>query len=265
MTTSEAPSIALLDSGVGGLSIAAGIAALMPGADLDYLADDGFFPYGDKPEPALIARVAAVADALVARTRAGLLVVACNTASTVALPALRQRLAIPVVGVVPAIKPAASLSRRRIIGVLGTAGTARRRYLQALIDEFAHDCTVLRLGSAELVALAERHAFGPPPPVTALRAILAPLFERPPEARPDVLVLACTHFPLLRDSIAQAVPAGVTLVDSGAAVAERVRTLLPSAGLGDGRRRLFLTDGHGAARPGYARSGFGTAERLGLA
>jgi glutamate racemase len=244
------------------LSIAAEIRRLLPGLALDYLCDDAYFPYGDKPEPTLVERVAAIAGRLVARTDPRLLVVACNTASTVALPRLREVLAIPIVGVVPAVKPAARISRKRVIGVLGTEGTARRRYLQALIDEFAPDCTVLRLGSAALVELAERHALGEPPPAGALEAILAPFFDRPAAEQPDVIVLACTHFPLLRDALQRACPAGVALVDSGRAIAERVSSLLPDLPRwGGGPRRVFFT-GPGANRAVYAQFGFEAAETL---
>ncbi|MEI9985101.1 MAG: glutamate racemase [Aliidongia sp.] len=154
------PVIAVFDSGVGGLSVAAEIAALLPGAALAYVCDNGFFPYGTKGEAELIERVDRVASQAVEAIRPDVLVVACNTASTVALPRLRDHLTMPVVGVVPAVKPAAARSAKRVIGLLGTAGTVRRAYTQELIDRFAADCTVLRVGSAELVEMAEAGAGG---------------------------------------------------------------------------------------------------------
>jgi glutamate racemase len=252
-------SILVFDSGMGGLTVAAEIEALLPGIGLDYLCDDAFFPYGTKPEADLVDRVEAVVAAAVERCRPDLVVVACNTASTVALPRLRARLKVPVVGTVPAIKPAAALSRRRIIGVLGTPGTVRRAYTQDLIEQFAGDCIVIRVGSAELVELAEAHADGPPPAEAVIRRIMASFFDRPLSEQPDVIVLACTHFPLLRQALAAASPPGVALIDSGRAIAERVRSLLgpdPLPGDALSARRAHFT-GPGRHRAAFTRRGFG--------
>ena len=255
--------IGIFDSGVGGLSVAAEIALLLPGHGIDYVCDDAFFPYGTRPERELIDRVEAVAAAFVERVRPSLLVLACNTASTVALPQLRERLALPIVGVVPAIKPAAALSARRVIGLLGTEATARRRYTQDLIDQFAGDCTVIRVGSAELVRLAETHADGPSPPDAGVRAILAPFFDRPAAEQPDVIVLACTHFPLLREALQAACPAGVRLIDSGRAIADRVQSLAPAPDATP-ERRVHFTD-EGAGRAIFEGRGFASAPRLEVA
>jgi glutamate racemase len=259
------PAVTLFDSGVGGLSIAAAIRARLPGVRLDYSCDDGYFPYGEKPEAALIRRVGDVAAAAVERTNPQVFVVACNTASTVALPHLRERLAMPVVGVVPAVKPAARLSKRRIIGVLGTTGTTRRHYLQALIDEFAADCTVLKIGAPDLVELAEAQAIGEAVPDAEIARILAPFFDRPTAEQPDVLVLACTHFPLLRPALERVCPQGVMLVDSGSAIAERVAMLLPqSSPAATGRPGLVHYTGAGASLAAFARAGFASGDRIAL-
>jgi glutamate racemase len=129
----------VFDSGVGGLSVFDCIAASLPGLGLLYVADNAYFPYGTKEESALVTRVRDLLVRLAARHRPDLIVIACNTASTVALPAVRNALSLPIVGTVPAIKPAAQISVARVIGLLGTPGTVRRQYTQALIEEFAAD------------------------------------------------------------------------------------------------------------------------------
>jgi glutamate racemase len=255
------PVIAVFDSGVGGLSVAAEIAAVLPGAQLAYVCDNGFFPYGTKAEAALVERVDQVVARAVAAIRPDAVVVACNTASTVALPRLRSHLGLPVIGVVPAVKPAAARSRRRVIGLLGTAGTVRRVYTQELIDRFAADCTVLRVGSTALVEMAEALLAGEAPAPAAVAHELAPFFEAAVAVPPDTIVLACTHFPLLTTQLQAAAPAGTLFIDSGRAVAERVRTLLPSAGdsaPAAGHRAYFTRDDAALQRrlPAFAARGF---------
>lgn len=216
----------VFDSGVGGLSVFDCIAAAFPGLPLLYVADNAFFPYGTKDEEALVARVRNLLTALAARHRPEVIVIACNTASTVALPAVREALSIPIIGTVPAIKPAAQASVTRVIGLLGTPGTVRRQYTQALIDEFASDCTVLRHGSAELVELAERKLRAEPVDPVTVDGALAGLIGQPGGARIDTVILACTHFPLLAPELAAAVPRPLRWIDSGEAIARRVGSLL---------------------------------------
>lgn len=215
--------VLVFDSGVGGLSILSEIRQHIPGCELVYACDNAAFPYGTKDEAELVERVDAVLKALIAQIDPDIVVVACNTASTVALPHIRNHFHKPVVGVVPAIKPAAQLSQSRVIGLLATPGTVSRPYTQQLIDEFAPDCTIIRVGSTELVQLAEQKLRGQSPDPEKLREILAPIFTNP---RTDTLVLACTHFPLLRDELEAAAPRAIQWVDSGAAIARRVKSLL---------------------------------------
>lgn len=224
-----APRVLLFDSGIGGLSIAEAIWSGMPAADLVYAGDNAGFPYGDLPEQAVVGRCVALVEDVLARYPCDLVVVACNTASTVVLPTLRSRLAIPVVGVVPAIKPAAALSRNRRIGVLATPATVDRPYLGSLIDEYAADCTILRLGSSELVRLAEASLGRDGVDVAAVRRILAPMAA----GDPDTVVLGCTHFPLIGEALARAMPGVENWVDSGEAIARRVRQLLDAADGGE--------------------------------
>ena len=220
---SDAP-ILFFDSGVGGLSVLAPTRALLPSAPIVYAADSAGFPYGTKSEAELAARVPALLGRLVERYRPRLAVIACNTASTIALEHVRAALDIPVVGTVPAIKPAAELSRSRVIGVLGTAATVRQRYVGDLAARFAADCTVIRHGSAELVALAEAKLREETLPAGAVAAALAPLRAAEHGEAIDVVVLACTHFPLLAEEIAAAWP-GVAQVDGGAGIARRIAWL----------------------------------------
>ena len=221
-----APAAPLLffDSGVGGLSVLAPTRELLPGAPLVYAADNAAFPYGTRSEAEIAARVPALLGRLVERYRPRLAVIACNTASTIALDAVRAALDLPVVGTVPAIKPAAELSKSRVIGVLGTEATVRQPYVDDLAARFAADCTVIRHGSAELVAMAEAKLAGTLPDPAAVAAALAPLLEAPGSADMDVIVLACTHFPLLAEEIAAATPA-ITLIDGGPGIARRIAYL----------------------------------------
>lgn len=217
--------ILIFDSGVGGLSVLDHVRRTLPQASIVYAADNAGFPYGTKSEGEIAARVPALLGRLAERYGPRIVVIACNTASTIALSHIRAALDLPVVGTVPAIKPAALASRTRVIGVLGTEATVRQPYVDRLSAEFASDCIVIRHGSAELVALAEAKLRGEAPDPATMRRIMDGLFGQPAGARIDQLVLACTHFPLLADEIAAASPAGVSLVDSGEGIARRTAFL----------------------------------------
>ena len=219
--------VLVFDSGVGGLTVAGEIRALGPRLSVHYSADTGFFPYGDKSDEALRERLPKVAKALVEAVRPDVFVIACNTASTLALAEVRAVLDIPVVGTVPAIKPAARLTETGTIGLLATPGTIRRAYTARLIEEFAHDKRVLLHGSLELVKLAEAHARGEDVPPEAFAAAQALLFEAPGGEAIDTIVLACTHFPLVRGQLIATAPRPVSYVDSGAAIARQTIRMLP--------------------------------------
>ena len=220
----DAP-ILFFDSGVGGLSVVAPTRALIPSAPFVYAADSGGFPYGTKSEAEIAARVPALLGRLVERYRPRLVCIACNTASTIALSVVRAALDVPVVGTVPAIKPAALRSESRVIGVLGTDATVRQPYVDRLSAEFASDCSVIRHGSAELVTLAEAKLRGEAIAADAIKAAIAGLFTAPDGDRIDTVVLACTHFPLLEAELAAAAPHPVTFVDGSAGIARRVAHL----------------------------------------
>jgi glutamate racemase len=213
--------ILFFDSGVGGLSVLAPTRALLPTAPIVYAADSAAFPYGTRTEEEIAARVPALLGRLVERYRPRLAVIACNTASTIALRHVRSALDIPVVGTVPAIKPAVEQSRNRVIGVLGTEATVRQPYVDDLAARFAADCEVLLHGSAELVSLAEAKLSGAEVDPAAVAAAVGPLSKRPDM---DVVVLACTHFPLLAEELAAALP-HARQVDGGPGIARRIAHL----------------------------------------
>ena len=218
--------VLVFDSGVGGLSVVSEIRKRLPEAYLSYAADDAFRPYGSKTEAQLRARLPGLLAALVTMLNPAVVVIACNTASTTALPSIRAAVKIPVIGVVPAIKPAAEQSLTRAIGVLGTPGTVRRAYVDDLIADFALDCHVLLKGSTRLVAEAERKLAGQPVNMDVVRAEIAPLFMGRVGVDVDGVVLACTHFPLLRDELRAAVRQSVNWIDSGEAIARRLDDVL---------------------------------------
>lgn len=236
-------SVLVFDSGMGGLTIARELRALAPDMAVDYAADSGFFPYGEKSDEALRTRLPAVARSLVEAARPDVFVIACNTASTLALEAVRAVLDIPVVGTVPAIKPAAALTETGTIGLLATPGTVRRAYTARLIEEFARDVRVIMHGSAALVRLAEDQASGGSVALEAFREAQRPLFEAEGGKAIDTVVLACTHFPLIRGELAATVPQPVSFVDSGEAIARQTLRVLPLRSLSPGAQggRVFLT------------------------
>jgi len=212
------------DSGVGGLSVLGPTRQLLPNAPIIYAADSAGFPYGKRSEAELATRVPALLGRLVERFRPRLVVIACNTASTIALDHARAALDIPVVGTVPAIKPAAELSKSRVIGVLGTEATVRQPYVDDLAARFAADCTVIRHGSPELVELAEAKLAGEVVSIQAVHNAVAPMIEQPDGEKIDVMVLACTHFPLLADEITTAFPE-IAQVDGSQGIAQRIAYL----------------------------------------
>ena len=215
----------IFDSGVGGLSVLGAIRALLPTAPLVYAADSAGYPYGTKRSAEIEVRVPALLGRLAERFDPELIVIACNTASTIALDAVRAALDLPVVGTVPAIKPAAALSTTRTIGVLGTEATVRQPYVDRLSAEFAADCTVIRHGSAELVDLAEAKLRGEAAGKAEYEAALAGLFAQPGGEAIDTVVLACTHFPLVEEELAAAAPRPVRFVDGKEGIARRTAWL----------------------------------------
>jgi glutamate racemase len=216
----------IFDSGIGGVSVVRELRALMPNIYLSYVADDAFRPYGEKTVAQLKTRLPALIQTLVMMLKPDIVVLACNTASTTALADIRARVTVPVVGVVPAIKPAAANSVTQTIAVLGTPTTIRHKYVDDLIRSYAYDCRVLLHGSTQLVKEAENKLAGRGVDVDILRAELAPLLAKPGGDKIDTIVLACTHFPLLLDDLRPLVPEHISWVDSGQAIAQRTQSVL---------------------------------------
>ncbi len=214
------------DSGIGGLSVVRELRALLPEIPIDYLADNAVFPYGELPDAVLVARVLELLDAAIDRLRPDVVVIACNTASTTALDALRARHALPFVGCVPPIKWAAAISRTRHIGLLATSATVRRPYLRALQARFAPDCTLLAHGARGLADIAEAAFRRRPVDRDAIRRELDGLFNQPGGERIDVVGISCTHYSFLLEPLRALSPDEITWLDPAGAVARRARTVL---------------------------------------
>ena len=228
----RAPKILMFDSGVGGLTVFREVSRARPDARFVYVGDDAVFPYGKIPEATLVERVVHVMGDLIATHRPDLVVVACNTASTLVLPALRARFTVPFVGTVPAIKPACAASQSKLVSVLGTEATVAREYTHALIRNFGQGCDLNLVGSARLAALAEGALSGEAVDDAAIRAEIEPCFVEDGAARTDTIVLACTHYPLLLESFERLAPWPVRWLDPAPAIARRVVELV-----GPARRR----------------------------
>lgn len=260
---SSAP-LLFLDSGVGGLSVLGPTRMLLPNAPIVYAADSAAFPYGKRTEAELATRVPALLGRLVERFHPCLAVIACNTASTIALEHVRAALDIPVVGTVPAIKPAAEMSKSRVIGVLGTEATVRQPYVDDLAARFAADCTIIRCGIPELVELAEAKLAGEEVPIEAIIAAMTAMTEQPRGEEMDVMVLACTHFPLLSEELATIFP-HVTQVHGGPGIARRIAWLTqdqpwpdePSGGIA-----IFTDTAHASLIPALSRFGLDEVQEL---
>lgn len=227
MTSRLTGNVLVFDSGMGGLTVARELQALSPTLAVDYAADSGFFPYGDKSDAALRERLPLVAKALCQIARPDVFVIACNTASTLTLEEVRAVLDIPVVGTVPAIKPAATTTRTGTIGLLATPGTVKRDYTAKLIADYASETRVIMHGSVALVRMAEQIASGEAVSLEAFRDAQSPLFKADGGDQIDTIVLACTHFPLIRGELAATVPHPVTFIDSGEAIARQTLRVLP--------------------------------------
>lgn len=221
----ESAPILLFDSGVGGLSVLAELRRVLPDAPVVYAADNGGLPYGTKTEAEVAARVCGLLGRMSERLRPRLICIACNTASTIALAMVRDVLNVPIVGTVPAIKPAAEQTRSGVIGLLGTAATIRQPYVDRLAAEFAADKHLLRFAAGELVGAAEAKLRGQSVDPAVYSRAAAGLRDQPGGDSIDTVVLACTHFPLVQDELAAAFGPGVRFIDGAAGIARRIAYL----------------------------------------
>ena len=237
--------ILVFDSGIGGLSVAREIRAVLPAAEMIYVADDAAFPYGDWEEEALSAHVIETIAGLIDRFAPDVAVIACNTASTLVLPPLRARFELPFVGTVPAIKPAAERTRSGLVSVLATFGTMRRDYTRDLIQSFAQSCDVRLVGSANLAPLAEAHMRGEAIGDAEVHAEIVPAFVEKDGRRTDMIVLACTHYPFLIDWLRRLAPWPVEWIDPAPAIARRVVAVVdePEGGEAGPAGSAYLTSG----------------------
>ena len=224
-THNPAAPVLLFDSGVGGLSVLRKLRAVLPQAPVIYVADNAGLPYGTKSEAQIAARVSGLLGRLTERLRPRLVCIACNTASTIALASVREVLEVPIVGTVPAIKPAAAMTRSGVIGLLGTAATIRQSYVDRLEAEFAADKRLLRHGAPELVAAAEAKLRGEAVDPAVYARAAAALRAMPDGERIDTVVLACTHFPLIEDELRMAFGPGVAFIDGSDGIARRIAFL----------------------------------------
>jgi glutamate racemase len=241
----NAPTILVFDSGLGGLTVFREVAALRPDARFVYAADDGAFPYGQFAESDLSERVVAVVSGLIQAHMPDLAVIACNTASTLVLEELRRRFAIPFVGTVPAIKPACAASVSKLVSVLGTEATVKREYTRTLIRDFAQGCAVTLVGSKRLAVVAEAYLRGEAVEDAIISDEIAACFVESKGARTDTVVLACTHYPLLLERLAKCAPWPVNFIDPAPAIARRVGELLGPASTGAARpsAQIVFTSG----------------------
>jgi glutamate racemase len=243
----RSPTILVFDSGLGGLTVLREVVRARSDARYVYVADDAFFPYGHHSEEEIIARVVPLVGELISAHQPDLVVIACNTASTLVMPHLRERYSVPFVGTVPAIKPACAASKTKRVSVLGTRGTVQREYTRGLIRDFAQGCEVTLVGSAELAALAETALSGGVVSDEQILTELTPCFVGGEDAagRTDTIVLACTHYPLLLDRLNQLAPWPVEWIDPAPAIARRVTSLLGEArgNSHEAEARMIFTSG----------------------
>jgi glutamate racemase len=223
---SPVPTILVFDSGLGGLTVFSEVLKARPDARYVYAADDAGFPYGRLSEAVLAERVVSVMERLIGLHDPDLVVVACNTASTVVLPHLRERFSVPFVGTVPAIKPAARITQTGYVTVLATPGTVARDYTRDLIETYAAGCKVNLVGSRRLAGIAEAEMAGESVADDELMAELQPCFVADKGGQTDVVALACTHYPLLLPRFQALAPWPVTWIDPAPAIARRVVQLI---------------------------------------
>ena len=213
------PTILLYDSGMGGLTIYDAIRQSLPNAHYLYCFDNAFFPYSEKSEAVLIERAIKIVQKIAQNYPLDMVVVACNTASTVVLPALREQFTFPIVGTVPAIKPAASISKSKVIGLLATKGTVNRPYVDDLIAKYASQCVVEKIGTTDLVEIVEEKQQTGAVDMARLQQVIEPWRNHPTL---DTVILGCTHFPLVKAELQQLLPKVKYFIDPGYGIANRV-------------------------------------------
>ena len=256
--------ILLFDTGVGGLTVHAALRELLPDAPVIYAADYAGLPYGEKTEAEVAARVAGLLGRMAERWHPRLVCIACNTASTIALGMVREVLEIPIVGTVPAIKPAASATTSETFALIGTNATIRQTYVDDLEAQFGNGKRLIRIAAPELVDLAEAKLRGEPIKMDAIKAVSARLQDKSEGAPIDCLVLACTHFPLLAQEFSDVFGADIKLIDGAQGIARRIAHLTQGHYFIRNGPDRFVTTGalertHGLTKA-LGQRGFGAVE-----
>lgn len=211
--------VVIFDSGVGGLSIARELRSLLPNLDIKSISDPEFFPYGNKTGKSILNRVLSLIPNICETEKPDALVLACNTATTIALSEVRKKVSIPIVGVVPPIKPAAEKSRSKIIGILATEATISREYTERLINKYARNVKVIRIGSQRLVELAENYINYSYLDLKTLEDEVQGFLKIPDL---DCVALACTHFSHFKKELAWISGPSIQWIDPSEAIARRV-------------------------------------------
>lgn len=224
----ELKPVLMFDSGIGGLTVLREARVLMPERGFIYVADDAGFPYGGWEEGALKERVIALFADLLKTYQPEVCVIACNTAFTLVGADLRNAFPdMTFVGTVPAIKPAAERTRSGLVSVLATPGTVKRAYTRDLIQSFASKCHVRLVGSENLARMAEAYVRGEVVPDEAVIGEITQCFVEKDEAKTDIVVLACTHYPFMANVFRRLAPWPVDWIDPAEAIARRARSLVP--------------------------------------
>ena len=255
--------MAIIDSGLGGISVVRALRAAAPTLGLIYAADTAGFPYGGQNTEQVTARGVGMVEALLAQQGVKQVVVACNTLSTLSLAAMRAALPhITIVGTVPAIKVAAERSQSKRFTLLATPNTAHSPYSKSLIDRFAHDCVVDAVGAPKLAMLCEKHLLGEAISDEAWRAEIAACFHDDARGKTDAVILGCTHYPLVTPILRKLAPWDVMWIDSSDAIARQALKDFNGAGING----AYVTNGDDCARYGelFAREGLGLCHTLTL-
>lgn len=253
-TVDPAAPIMLFDSGVGGLTVLSELRKVLPQAPVVYVADTAGLPYGSKTEAQIAARVSGLLGRLTERLRPRLVCIACNTASTIALGMVREVLEVPIVGTVPAIKPAAAMTKSGVIGLLGTEATVRQAYVDRLEHEFAADKVLLRHGAPGLVEAAEAKLRGESVDQRVIQQAADALKSMPGGDRIDTVVLACTHFPLLENELTNAFGPDVAFAQGAAGIARQIARLTEGQAFARDREDRALFTAFGESSASYAAS-----------
>jgi glutamate racemase len=234
-TTLVPMKIGILDSGVGGLSVMREIHQLLPGIPIHYVGDSSWCPYGNKSAEVINRRVFQITDHLIERG-ATLIVIACNSATIHSVGPLRDAYLLPIVGMEPGIKPAAQKTKSGVVGVLATEASIQGEKFHQLVDDHAKGVKVITRPCPSFVSLVEAGTLDGPEAEGAVREAVDPLLD----AGADVLVLGCTHYPFLGGVIQSSLPSGVSIVDTGIAVAKRVQSFIPQDSSSDNEATIDI-------------------------